>query len=81
MKKYISVLLAVLMMVGCLSACGSKNVSTAEAAAVSSDVPASDGKLQIVTTIFPEYDWVMNVLGDNADKVDGKGRAYSPSYH
>jgi len=22
-------------------------------------------KLQIVTTIFPEYDWVMNILGDN----------------
>ena len=26
-----------------------------------------DGKLKIVTTIFPEYDWVMNVLGDKKD--------------
>ena len=26
---------------------------------------ADDGKLTVVTTIFPEYDWVMNVLGDN----------------
>ncbi len=44
------------MTVCCLSACGSVN-----------DISAvSDGdKLQIVTTIFPEYDWVMNVLGDN----------------
>ena len=24
-----------------------------------------DGKLVIVTTIFPEYDWVLNILGDN----------------
>ncbi|MBQ9708602.1 MAG: zinc ABC transporter substrate-binding protein, partial [Firmicutes bacterium] len=24
-----------------------------------------DAALKIVTTIFPEYDWVMNVLGDN----------------
>ena len=27
-------------------------------------------KLQIVTTIFPEYDWVMNVLGDKASDAD-----------
>ena len=31
---------------------------------------ASNEKLQIVTTIFPEYDWVMNVLGDEADNAD-----------
>ncbi len=27
---------------------------------------AKAGGLKIVTTIFPEYDWVMNILGDNA---------------
>ena len=27
----------------------------------------ADGKLKIVITIFPVYDWVMNVLGDRAD--------------
>ena len=26
-----------------------------------------DDRLQIVVTIFPEYDWVMNILGDKAD--------------
>ena len=26
---------------------------------------AQEEKLSVVTTIFPEYDWVMNVLGDN----------------
>ena len=44
------------MMLSCLSACGSVN-----AAATAS----GQDKLQIVTTIFPVYDWVMNVLGDN----------------
>ena len=29
----------------------------------------NDGKLKIVTTIFPEYDWVMNILGDKKDAV------------
>ncbi len=55
-KKYISILVAAILVVCCLSACGSVNDTSA--------VSGSD-KLQIVTTIFPEYDWVMNVLGDN----------------
>ena len=60
MKKAISILLAVVLMTGCLSACGS-----------GSRQPAADtGKLQIVTTIFPEYDWVRNILGDNPAKAD-----------
>ena len=28
------------------------------------------GKMKIITTIFPEYDWVMNVLGDKKDNFD-----------
>ncbi|MCR4591515.1 MAG: metal ABC transporter substrate-binding protein [Lachnospiraceae bacterium] len=55
MKKFISVILAAIMTAGCLTACGGS--STAEA--------ANKDRLQIVTTIFPEYDWVMSVLGDN----------------
>ena len=55
MKKIISFMLAVLLCIGCLSACNSGGKQNAEKA----------GKTQIVTTIFPEYDWVMNILGDN----------------
>ena len=55
MKKIFAVLIAVMIVVGSLSACGK-----------ASDHSASDNdKIQIITTIFPEYDWVMNVLGDN----------------
>ncbi|MCR5233869.1 MAG: metal ABC transporter substrate-binding protein [Lachnospiraceae bacterium] len=61
MKKYISFLGAAIMMACCLSACGSVNDTSA--------VSGGD-KLQIVTTIFPEYDWVMNVLGDNPAKAE-----------
>lgn len=60
MKKSISVLLAAIIMVSCLSACGSKDASKASAS----------NKLQVVTTIFPEYDWVMNILGDKASGVE-----------
>ena len=34
------------------------------------DEAGDDGRIQIVTTVFPEYDWVMNVLGDEADRAD-----------
>ena len=54
MKKTLSVLLALILGIICMTACSSKTVTQED-----------DTKLQIVTTIFPEYDWVMNVLGDN----------------
>lgn len=30
----------------------------------------NDGKLKIVTTIFPEYDWVCQILGDKKDDAE-----------
>ena len=54
MKKLLSVFTALSLTAGCITACSTNNA------------PAADSKnLQIVTTIFPEYDWVMNILGDN----------------
>lgn len=54
MKKIVSVFIAVALLTVSLSACGN-----------SKDAAADSGKIKIVTTIFPEYDWVMSVLGDN----------------
>ncbi len=56
-KKHITIILAVVMAVFSLSACATGK-------------PASDGKLKIVTTIFPEYDWVKQILGDEANRAD-----------
>ena len=52
MKKTIVLLLAALLCAACFPACGGLK-------------PADNGRLSIVATIFPEYDWVMNILGDN----------------
>ncbi len=46
-----------------LTACGNVNDYSNEKA---------DDKLKIVTTIFPEYDWVREILGEKADEVDLK---------
>lgn len=50
------------------------------------DLPVDDGKLKIVTTIFPEYEWVKQIAGDsnNLDitflmKNGGDLHSYSPS--
>ena len=53
MKKTISLLLITMMVICSLSACASPAGTSGE------------DKISIVTTIFPEYDWVMNVLGSN----------------
>ena len=60
MKKILMILAAAILLCGCLSACGSGG----------SRSDADNGKIRIVTTIFPEYDWVVNVLGDNPAKAD-----------
>lgn len=53
MKRVVLVFFMIIML-GCLSAC-----STGDSG------KGSDDKISIVATIFPEYDWLMNVLGDN----------------
>lgn len=50
-------LLTLSLLAGILSACSFSNENTA---------PADDDALDIVTTIFPVYDWVGNILGDQA---------------
>ncbi len=55
MKKQIFILIAAIFMAGCLFACGDVNTDSAQ----------NNENIQIVATIFPEYDWVMNILGDN----------------
>ena len=62
MNKIISLLLCILLFVSLLSGCGS---ATQPAPAADASGPS----LSIVTTIFPEYDWIRQLLGDRADQV------------
>ena len=85
MKKYMFILAALLAFTG-LIACGSsadntaaspsapssgEDFSEASSAMVTTDAQSVPEKhLNIVTTIFPEYDWVREILGDNAENAD-----------
>ena len=72
MKKVISPLLAVLMLVGMLAGCANQSeMPTVTATPAGPQAgSAADEKIRIVTTIFPEYDWVREILGDKADSAE-----------
>ena len=57
MKKIITLLLGLLMMAGVLNGCGNTQTEDSK-------------KLSVVTTIFPEYDWVNEILGEKAADTD-----------
>jgi periplasmic solute binding family protein len=75
MKKYIgiglSILVAIMMVLGCAKkeSTGSSEAESGSSVTESSSVAESNReetkKLSIVTTIFPAYDWVKQVVGDN----------------
>lgn len=60
-KRLIAVICVCVMIIGCLSACGSKPDNTSV---------ADSDNLQIVATIFPVYDWIREILGENPAGIE-----------
>lgn len=59
MKKIIAAATALLVAAGMLAGCGASEKPTAQG-----------DKLKIVTTIFPEYDWTREILGDQSERAE-----------
>ncbi len=57
MKKLMAMILCLMVAAGTLAGCGTGEEK-------------QDDTLQIVTTIFPEYDWVREILGEMAELAD-----------
>ena len=64
-----AVSLAAICLTGCAQGAGSSSTSASKGSPSGSSVGGSD-RISIVTTIFPEYDWVMQILGANASSAD-----------
>jgi len=58
--KITAMLLSIVLIVTGMTACGQNASASA----------ATDGRIKIVCTIFPEYDWVKQILGSKADKAE-----------
>ena len=63
MKKNISLFVAIVLTISSICACGKTNTVDAQ-----TTEQTSTKNLKIVTTIFPIYDWVKNILGEKFDK-------------
>ena len=66
MKKLISILLLTVMVVLGISACGQKDSSAKD----STTEKTTDKKIKVVTTIFPEYDWVKEIAGEESENME-----------
>ena len=59
MKKILTLITCLLVFAGFFTGCGSSSASSSDSK-----------KISIVTTIFPEYDWVKNIIGDREKNVE-----------
>lgn len=66
-KRIFAVFFCLLLASGILGGCGKAASSSAPAPSASQ---SGSKPLKIVTTIFPEYDWVREILGDKADHAE-----------
>ena len=66
-KRIFAVFFCLLLAAGILGGCGKAASSSAPAP---SALQSGNKPLKIVTTIFPEYDWVREILGDKADRAE-----------
>lgn len=66
-NRILAVVLTCCLMMGLLVGCGNGKESGTDTAAV---VPADSDKISIVCTIFPEYDWAKEVLGELGDNCE-----------
>lgn len=66
MRKYIVKLMLVCVTICALglAACGEKKEQKGKSFSRSGE------KLKIVTTVFPQYSWVKEILGSHADRAD-----------
>ena len=63
MKKYISLFVAIVLIISNICACGKTNTVDVQ---ITEQTSTKNSK--IVTTTFPIYDWVNNILGEKFDK-------------
>lgn len=63
MKKFLAITISIVIIVCLAAACGAPKLNNDKETAE---------KISVITTIFPEYDWVKEIIGENSDNVEIK---------
>ena len=68
-KNLIGLMAAIVITMGAIVGCGTKEESPAGGVADATEATqeAAADRISVVTTIFPEYDWVKQIVGDNSN--------------
>lgn len=61
MKRIVAVLCALVMCMGVFTGCGSLSAGSGKS-----------GKIKVVCTTFPQYDWAQQIIGEHTDRFDVK---------
>ena len=72
MKKIIKLLLIISIISAIIIGCSKNNNQNQNDNTIADETitTTSNEKIKIVTTIFPEYDWIREIIGENIDKYD-----------
>lgn len=78
-RKICGLVLSAIMITGSLSGCGNPNVDEKDTVMAEKEIDENEvtdnqteGKPTIICTVFPEYDWVCQILGDKKEDYDVK---------
>lgn len=69
-NRIVVLCLTLVLCMGLLTACGSASSGNDSKNVSSSNNSNEDEKVSVVCTIFPEYDWVREVVGEHVDNFD-----------
>ena len=69
-KKIICVVLTLVLTLGLFAACGGKQEPAGAPTTINAQPENTSKSFSVVTTIFPEYDWVKTLVGERADAFD-----------
>jgi len=69
LRKITAAILIIIISLGAFAGCSGTATPDSSSAGSETETPSA-GSLKIVCTVFPQYDWVKNILGEKAEDAD-----------
>lgn len=69
-NKIISIIIIIILFAGFFSSCANKEDETSVSQKSEGENEISEKQLSVVSTIFPQYDWARQILGEDNENID-----------